>query len=122
MPRVDPAKNREYQKRWYQKNKALHRERCDWRRTLIYKRNVEYVRRVKRLFGCQVCREREPVCLDFHHLGQKDNSISRLLGSSKSRLKAEMRKCVVLCSNCHRKLHAGLLSLPPWRNGSVPDF
>lgn len=58
---------------------------------------------------CQVCGESNPLCLDFHHRdpGNKLFSISQESGNySRTKLKAEMDKCDLLCSNCHRKLHA----------------
>lgn len=63
--------------------------------------------------GCAFCDESEVCCLDFHHLdpAQKESSVSYLrFAKSKDRMLAEMRKCVVVCSNCHRKIHAGLLA------------
>ena len=30
---------------------------------------------------------------------------------SKNKLKIEIQKCICLCSNCHRKLHAGKINL-----------
>ena len=63
---------------------------------------------------CEVCDESSTECLDFHHLDPsiKDRPVSKLvrLGSWK-RVMAEAEKCVVLCSNCHRKVHAGKLTL-----------
>lgn len=87
------------------------------RKPAIKKRNehcklkdLALIRRYKRLCGCRFCGEKEPCALDLHHLDgeQKDLSVSRLYGGSRSRLKAEVRKCVVLCANCHRKHHAGV--------------
>jgi len=75
--------------------------------------NKELVNRYKRMCGCYVCGEKEPVALDLHH---KDPSIkedhpARMSRYSTKAFKAEIRKCMVLCSNCHRKFHAGLILL-----------
>jgi hypothetical protein len=65
--------------------------------------------------GCTECDEKEPCCIDFHHLDpdKKDEAISRMLASEKSQefIQKEIDKCVRLCSNCHRKFHAGKLNL-----------
>jgi len=63
--------------------------------------------------GCVFCGENFPAALDFHHTGEKTASVSQMWVHSLSlaRVKAEMDKCVLLCANCHRKLHAGFLSL-----------
>lgn len=42
---------------------------------------------------------------DFHHEGNKDFSISDRPNLSFDRLKPELNKCVLLCSNCHRIRH-----------------
>lgn len=64
------------------------------------------------LDGCSACNESDPCCLDFHHLdpNSKDKKISQLIKyGSKKRILKEASKCIVLCSNCHRKTHAGRL-------------
>jgi hypothetical protein len=61
--------------------------------------------------GCAICGEKEPCCLDFHHLRDKEFVVSAGVDVSKERLFDEIDKCVVLCANCHRKLHAGIISL-----------
>ncbi len=77
----------------------------------------QFITEYKAACGCLVCGEREPVALDFHHLdpAQKDLNISRLVRhrtiSNLDSIQAEMEKCVVLCANCHRKVHAGLLTM-----------
>lgn len=60
--------------------------------------------------GCARCPERDPVCLDFHHLDgeKKDHSLAKMIGSggfSQKAVEKEVKKCIVLCSNCHRKEH-----------------
>jgi len=50
--------------------------------------------------------------LEFHHLdpSKKDFNISQR-GHSRSwvRVKKELDKCIMVCSNCHREIHAGLI-------------
>jgi hypothetical protein len=47
--------------------------------------------------------------LEFHHLDpkEKDFSISDS-GSTRSweRLKKELDKCIIVCSNCHKEIHS----------------
>jgi hypothetical protein len=76
-------------------------------------KSYQMIFRHKRLVGCRKCGEREPVALDYHHIEPKlkDMPVSRMVCFSHKRLKAEIRKCVVICSNCHRKLYAGLITL-----------
>lgn len=76
----------------------------------------EHITARKRATGCQVCkREFEPVALDFHHLapGDKDSTINALTRNKVglARLDAELAKCICVCANCHRKIHAGLIDL-----------
>lgn len=64
---------------------------------------------------CQNCGESEFICLDYHHVDpkKKKKNVSSIIhcGHSFELLKSELEKCIILCSNCHRKYHAGLLEL-----------
>lgn len=75
--------------------------------------NRAFMNRYKKFCGCKLCGEAEPIALDFHHLdpSQKDYEPSQAKTMSRSVIKAEIRKCVVLCANCHRKVHAGILTV-----------
>lgn len=66
---------------------------------------------LKRSLGCKLCPENEPVCLEFHHLDptKKDIGIANYMATNISKILQEIEKCVCLCSNCHKKVHAGLL-------------
>ena len=69
---------------------------------------------IKTKYGCCVCFEKTPCCLDFHHLDgdTKDNIVSNLVAlKNKVKLIEEINKCCVLCANCHRKYHNGLIKL-----------
>lgn len=63
--------------------------------------------------GCSVCAEQCIPCIDLHHRDPSTKlfSISNGQNVSTSRLIAELEKCAVLCANCHRKVHAGLMTL-----------
>jgi len=65
---------------------------------------------------CEICGyDRCPDALEFHHRtnGNKDFGISQK-GYTRSweRVKVELDKCVMLCANCHREVHAGFMQLP----------
>ena len=67
--------------------------------------------------GCIICGEKELVCLDFHHLdsSEKDFGIGKQFHIKQfSKIEEEIKKCVVLCANCHRKVHANIIKLQGW--------
>lgn len=70
---------------------------------------------LKSKHGCSCCPERDPSCLDFHHLNRnaKQHTIGVLVHDLKPwwLVVQELVKCIILCGNCHRKHHAGKLSL-----------
>jgi len=70
---------------------------------------------IKSHSGCFFCQEREPICLDFHHKNPEDKSlsVSSMINRHKSweDISNEIGKCLVVCANCHRKIHAGILSI-----------
>ena len=70
-----------------------------------------WVAGIKMEQGCTLCDEDCPDCLDWHHLGEKAGTICDLIkkGWGRKRLLAEMADCMLLCANCHRKVHAGLI-------------
>lgn len=67
--------------------------------------------------GCCICGESDIACLDFHHVENKEYQISHMLTHSYNLIKQEIDKCVVLCSNCHRKLHYYNLTLDELKDG-----
>jgi hypothetical protein len=53
--------------------------------------------------------------LDFHHIDEstKEFSLSvRGLTRSWKKIEEEIDKCLLVCSNCHREIHAGLIEIP----------
>lgn len=72
--------------------------------------------RTARSNGCLLCPEREPCCMSFHHIDPAtklfDIAAAVRQKVTVAKLNAELVKCVCVCENCHRKIHAGVISLP----------
>ena len=88
------------------------------------KRLVEMVTEHKAQLGCRYCEESHPAALDLHHLNPslKVATVRQLCdrGVRAETLLAEMAKCEVVCSNCHRKLHAGITLTERDRRSNAP--
>ncbi len=72
------------------------------------RKNRIFVSKVKLKFGCSICGyKKNPASLDFHHIRDKKYIIAKMVSSGYSlkMIKSEIRKCIVLCVNCHRKQH-----------------
>ena len=104
------AYQKAYQKVYHQtrKHDPIYKQKQKEKAARRYKKNSELLTQYKKLHPCQ-CGESDPVCLDFHHIdGDKEIELSKAAikwGWSDPRLISELKKCIVLCSNCHRKLH-----------------
>lgn len=77
-------------------------------RQIIKKQMIDYKGGRCKICGYNKCVE----ALEFHHLNpnEKDFNIS---GGTKSfkKLKPEIDKCILICANCHREIHAGLIHI-----------
>jgi hypothetical protein len=75
----------------------------------------KYIREYKEKNSCICCGEKEIICLDFHHVDptQKDFQLSSATTQSLENVQTEINKCVLVCKNCHAKIHAGIISCPP---------
>ncbi|MCK9458215.1 MAG: hypothetical protein M0R80_00985 [Proteobacteria bacterium] len=92
---------KEFQRKHFQKNKAIFRDRNKNRKQA----NKLYVEQYKEAHAC-TCGESCVACLQLHHLGDKDTSVATAIqGFGLERLKKEIAKCEVVCANCHRKIH-----------------
>ena len=102
------AKNRERQRRWLAKpgNKKLARQRAH----ATFLKKKRWFNHLKSGLKCARCGESRSAALDFHHIsGEKKLVIGQLAGlARKETILAEIAKCEVICSNCHRVEHLGL--------------
>jgi len=80
------------------------------RRKAIREKAVDHLGRKCFFCGYNRC----SAALDFHHIdeqskkfGLSQNGLTR----SWEKTKKELDKCILLCANCHRELHVGLLQL-----------
>jgi len=107
MPYKDPNDPRikEAQKRYRDKNPHVHRENVKRRKAA----GKEAWREFKKTLKCALCDENHPETLDFHHVVRKpgNRKVFSLVrdGMVKQAIAEVREKCVVLCSNHHRKGH-----------------
>lgn len=93
MPYKDKEQQRAFQKQWEDKKRQHNR-------ILVEKAKSG---------GCSRCGESDPVCLDFHHTNPESKSFAvskHWNWRTEESLLHEIAKCVVLCRNCHAKVHA----------------
>lgn len=94
-----------YRLKWYKKN----REKVNASNSERRKEMKMWLAELKTGLKCSTCGESHPSCLQFHHNdpAQKELSVTDAVsyGWGKNRILLEMKKCTVLCSNCHFKVH-----------------
>ena len=95
---------KKYRKDHYKKHKQKYIDKAKDYRIKVR----DWFNDLKKDLFCEVCGEDRYWVLDFHHNDplQKDNEVTNLVRDcSKEKIIEEIKKCKVLCSNCHRDLH-----------------
>ena len=92
------------QQRWYYKRREHRIEVKDERRARLQRWFYEFKWDE---VDCTRCGEGRPRALDFHHTGEKEHAVSKMIadGYSRQRVLEEVDRCIPLCVNCHRKEH-----------------
>jgi transposase len=81
------------------------KDKVDKRRIDARGKITRYIQEYKSSKSCADCKENYPYwILEFDHLGNKEFNISqhRIHTISLDRVKEEIQKCEVVCSNCHK--------------------
>jgi len=98
---------RSYDRRYWSGTKELRLARKQSNFAKLRMRNTEYILNILKTNPCASCGESDPIVLDFDHLdpSTKIENVSNLVGSGCSlrRIKEEVKKCQILCANCHRR-------------------
>lgn len=91
------------------------RKSCVKRNAINREKLKQDVNAIKMANPC-LCGEKDIVCLDFHHMSNKNFDISIFVSKGcRRKVLKEITKCVILCANCHRKFHAGRKIILPTR-------
>ena len=103
-PKVKQTKQRTYASTYYANNKA----KVLATTKASVKKYKEQWRSFKATLSCVKCGQNHPATLDFHHIDSstKEASVNKLIKyRAFKRAMEEVKKCVVLCANCHRIHH-----------------
>ncbi len=95
-------------------NKVYRRQKCRYcyRKTknILRTKRLDLINKIKENEGCVRCQIKDPRVLEFHHLdsSKKEFNIADYYYSHYSfdKLEIEIAKCLIICANCHRILHA----------------
>ena len=104
------------------KEKRTYADRSEYMKQAVSKRRRKIKEMAIEYKGskCHFCGYDKYIgALEFHHL---DPSIKEFglsmsgLTRSWEKTKKELDKCVIICSNCHRELHGGLIDVEKLNN------
>ena len=99
MSYKDPEKQREAERKWYYKNRDVVQNR----NRLEYRKRKAWFKKYKESNPCKDCGNYFPYyVMDFDHLRDKKFLVSRLRTCGWDKLMEEVKKCDLVCSNCHR--------------------
>lgn len=101
---VKKAKDSLYQKQYYQRNREAIQTRVARNKKLARERWIEF----KTQQVCAHCGATHPAIIDFHHIVRDgtQESVNRMAADNRwAAIYKEVKKCIPLCSNCHRILH-----------------
>lgn len=102
----DKAAHNKYNNEWARNN----RDKVNvYYRSWKSKRR-EWYRSLKEGKSCEDCPEVDVDCLHYHHLDPKTkiDAVANLFSqrANKVLILEEIKKCILLCANCHQKRHS----------------
>lgn len=80
------------------------------------RKSAIWIESVKKEIGCVICRYNKCIAaLHFHHLNPSNKSYELSWAKNKqlckSKLMIEMRKCIIVCANCHYEIEHKQLNI-----------
>lgn len=91
-----------YESDYYRKSSSR-KEQIKQQNAVAIERTKAYIL-TRKEGGCVDCGELDPIVLDFDHIGDdKTYDIGNMRGWGIEKIKKEIDKCEVVCSNCHRR-------------------
>jgi acetylornithine/succinyldiaminopimelate/putrescine aminotransferase len=98
------AHDKAYGASWYQRNKERVKAASNARKARLRDEWLHF----KSTLSCSDCGASHPAIIDFHHDVQEDkehNIHTLVANSANKKVLEEMKKCTILCANCHRIRH-----------------
>ena len=95
-------------------NKELRKEHYKQNRDVLLDYQKARWEKLKTIFEkwkttlkCSQCDESDYACLEFHHVDPKlkEKNIKKMVAQSLNSAIRELKKCIVVCANCHSKIH-----------------
>lgn len=116
MPYKDREVQLEAQRQHYRDNKEAY-----YKRGQAWKLKSREIAKKEKLKGCEVCGYKKcATSIVYHHT---DPSVKEYaMGGSiiNDRYKEEIKKCILVCHNCHVEIHEGLVEDHPWEDVLPP--
>ena len=98
---------RAYDRAWYHKNRESYRAKRNGQRKALRYALYDKLREYCKTRPCADCGEDDYIVLEFDHIDRatKKDSISNMVTNQSSwkKIQEELKKCRVLCCNCHRR-------------------
>jgi len=79
----------------------------------LTRKSQKFLEYIRQTYKCVKCGEDQACCLDFHHIDPKKKrvTLTTITNCTAAFIISEVERCALLCANCHRKIHANIISL-----------
>jgi len=82
----------------------------------VKKRREKYL---KKYGPCYFCESSDN--LEIHHVDPSEKESNHIFSWKPERIEAELAKCIILCHNCHVKMHT-LMKRKPFKHGTYYTY
>jgi hypothetical protein len=126
MPYKDQEIRKAYHKERSHEHYEANKEKIKQRNAATRKKRREEWQEYKATLSCTKCGFNHPAALDFHHEDpstKTGNVYSFAAGGQYKKAREEIKKCIVLCANCHRIHHhnENSVNIQPLTTNQLPE-